>query len=115
MSAQRRVTSTRPAARNEESGAVCGAWAPRAGSVTDEPSALVLLGRDDEEAGRAVSVREYDFDSDTLLDTVRTLGVGFPTRIWSFAIRLNSPRYLVIAVVGCGQELVIDFEAMLWK
>lgn len=73
MSEQRRVKYSRPATRNEETGAVCGAWAPQAGNVTDSPSAFVLLGRgdDDDESERAISVREYNFDSDTLLDTVR--------------------------------------------
>ena len=89
MSGQRWVKYSRPTTENEDAGAVCGAWAARAGSATDSPSAFVLLGRDDDDAGRAISVREYNFDSDTLLDTVRP---SFPS--------LASPCY---------------FSAMHWK
>lgn len=69
MSGQKRVKYTRPTTRNEDSGAVCGAWAPRPGSVTDTPSALVLLGRDDASV-TGVAVREYNFDADSLSETI---------------------------------------------
>jgi hypothetical protein len=70
MSGKKRVKYTRPTTRTEDSGAVCGAWAPRPGSVTDTPSALVLLGRDDASV-KGVAVREYNFDADSLSETVR--------------------------------------------
>jgi hypothetical protein len=93
MSGQRRrVKYARPATRNEEAGVVSGAWAPRAGSGAGSPSAFLLLGRDDKEAGRAISVREYNFDSDTLFDTVRVSfstshSSHFPTCIANSAMR----------------------------
>ncbi|KAG0630257.1 hypothetical protein M758_1G165500 [Ceratodon purpureus] len=76
---QRNVKYTRPTTRNEDSGAVCGAWAPRPGSVTDTPTALVLLGRD-----VAIAAREYDFDADRLSDdAVHEVGTedGRPLRL----------------------------------
>lgn len=72
MGGKKRVKFTRPTSRNEDSGAVCAAWVPRSGSVTDAPSGLVLLGRDDDGASeKGVAVRDYNFDTDTLSDTVR--------------------------------------------
>lgn len=70
MSGKKRVKYTRPTTRNEDSGAVCGAWAPRPGSGTDTPSALVLLGRDGG-SENGVAVRHYDFDADSLSESVR--------------------------------------------
>ncbi|KAG0578886.1 hypothetical protein M758_4G061700 [Ceratodon purpureus] len=96
MSGQRQVKYTRPATRNEDAGVVSGAWAPRAGSVTDSPAAFVLLGRDEEESGRAISVREYNFDSDTLLDTIH-------------AIEMEDGRPLQLAVHPSGDGVLCSF------
>jgi prolactin regulatory element-binding protein len=98
---KQRVKFTRPTSRNEDSEAVCGAWVPqRAGSVTDAPSTFVLLGRDHDQKG--VAVREYNFDTDTLSDTVHAIGtedgrplqlVVHPTGSGVLCVFANSCKY----------------------
>lgn len=58
MSGQRRVTTFYRTKNEEETGAICGAWAPpHHDHVMQNPSSpFVLLGRED-----SITVREYDF------------------------------------------------------
>jgi len=76
MSGKKRVKFTRPTSRNEDLEVICGAWVPRAGSVTDAPSGFLLLGRDGAGSSEnGVAVREYNFDTDMLSETV---SIGIP-------------------------------------
>lgn len=60
--------------RNEEAGLMCAAWAPRPRSERDGPSSFVLFGRgqgkEQTEVLNGLAVSEYDFQADTLSDTV---------------------------------------------
>ena len=76
------VKSIRPSSRNEDAEAVCGAWAPRPGSVTDTPTALVVLGRSEGDE-HGISVKEYNFDLDKLSNDVRGWSPG-RLLVWEF-------------------------------
>jgi prolactin regulatory element-binding protein len=90
MSGQRRVTTFYRPRNEEETGAICGAWAPpHHDHVTENsPSPFVLLGRED-----SINVREYD---SPLVHTVH-------------AIETADGRPLQLAVHPSGDGVLCSF------
>ncbi len=75
----RRVSYLRSTRNEEEAALTCAAWAPRPASDRDGPSSLLVFARGSIKDGNnsdvlnGLHVAEYDFDKDTLSDTVHTL------------------------------------------
>ncbi len=75
----RRVSYLRSTRNEEEAALTCAAWAPRPASDRDGPSSLLVFARgsakDDNNSDvlNGLALAEYDFDNDSLSDTVHTL------------------------------------------
>ncbi len=75
----RRVSYLRSTRNEEEAALTCAAWAPRPASDRDGPSSLLVFARGSIKDGNnsdvlnGLHVAEYDFDKDSLSDTVHTL------------------------------------------